>query len=136
MADPQRAHDVLSALDDMGVRIAIDDFGTGYSSLAYLARLPVDQLKIDRGFIRDLDERNNAVIVASIIELARQLGLRTVAEGVETARAASAMAAQRCDFAQGYLFSRPLPATEFETWARTHLRTERRRAPGGLRVRR
>jgi diguanylate cyclase (GGDEF)-like protein len=136
MADPQRAHDVLSALDDMGVRIAIDDFGTGYSSLAYLARLPVDQLKIDRGFIRDLDERNNAVIVASIIELARQLGLRTVAEGVETARAASAMAAQRCDFAQGYLFSRPLPATEFETWARTHLRTERRRAPGGLRAQR
>ena len=86
MADPQRAHDVLSALDDMGVRIAIDDFGTGYSSLAYLARLPVEQLKVDRGIIRDLDERNNAVIVASIIELARQLGLRTVAEGVERSK--------------------------------------------------
>jgi EAL domain-containing protein (putative c-di-GMP-specific phosphodiesterase class I) len=113
----------------------MDDFGTGYSSLAYLARLPVDQLKIDRGFIRDLEERNNAVIVASIIELARQLGLRTVAEGVETPGAASAMAAQRCDFAQGYLFSRPLPAGEFETWARTHPRAGRTTASRRLHAR-
>jgi EAL domain-containing protein (putative c-di-GMP-specific phosphodiesterase class I) len=117
MADPHRAEGVLHALNDMGVRIAIDDFGTGYSSLAYLARLPVDQLKIDRTFIRDLEQRNNAVIVASTIELARQLGLRTVAEGVETQEVAEALERQRCDLAQGYLYSRPLPAREFTAWA-------------------
>jgi diguanylate cyclase (GGDEF)-like protein len=120
MTDSARSHDVLHTLNGMGVRIAIDDFGTGYSSLAYLTRLPVDQLKIDRAFIAGLDERNNSVIVASTIELARQLGLRTVAEGVEDQGVAEALAAQRCDLAQGYHYSRPLPAQEFTAWAQAH----------------
>jgi diguanylate cyclase (GGDEF)-like protein len=117
MTDSPRSGHVLHTLNEMGVRIAIDDFGTGYSSLAYLTRLPVDQLKIDRAFIANLDDRNNSVIVASTIELARQLGLRTVAEGVEEESVVEALIAQRCDLAQGYHFSRPLPHHEFAAWA-------------------
>ena len=117
MTDSHRSGHVLHTLNEMGVRIAIDDFGTGYSSLAYLTRLPVDQLKIDRAFIAGLDDRNNSVIVASTIELARQLGLRTVAEGVEDESVVAALIAQRCDLAQGYHFSRPLPHHEFTAWA-------------------
>jgi diguanylate cyclase (GGDEF)-like protein len=121
MTDSARSHDVLHILSRMGVRIAIDDFGTGYSSLAYLSRLPVEQLKIDRTFIAGLDQRNNSVIVASTIELARRLGIRTVAEGVEDASVVEVLAAQRCDLAQGYHYSRPLPADEFTAWAQARV---------------
>ena len=102
LADPIRAMHVLSRLSGMGVRLAIDDFGTGYSSLAYLKRLPVDELKIDKSFVQGMDENeNDAVIVRSTIDLGRNLGLRVVAEGVETAAAWRRLVALGCDVAQG-----------------------------------
>ena len=132
LADPVRAMQVLSRLDGMGVRIAIDDFGTGYSSLAYLKRLPVDELKIDKSFILGMDEsENDAVIVRSTIDLGRNLGLRVVAEGVESAQAWSRLSQLGCNVAQGYYLSRPVPAEELTEWlreraagaARRHLRS-------------
>jgi diguanylate cyclase (GGDEF)-like protein len=117
LADPVRAMQILSRLDEMGIRIAIDDFGTGYSSLAYLKRLPVDELKIDKSFIQGMEENeNDAVIVRSTIDLGRNLGLRVVAEGVETAKAWSGLARLGCDIAQGYYLSRPVPAEELTEW--------------------
>jgi|Tabmets5t2r1_1033131.scaffolds.fasta_scaffold01811_4 diguanylate cyclase (GGDEF)-like protein len=119
LADPVRAMQILSRLDEMGVRIAIDDFGTGYSSLAYLKRLPVDEIKIDKSFILGMDEsENDAVIVRSTIDLGRNLGLRVVAEGVETAKAWSRLAQLGCDIAQGYYLSRPVAADQLTEWLR------------------
>jgi diguanylate cyclase (GGDEF)-like protein/PAS domain S-box-containing protein len=117
MADPERALATLSALSDVGLRIAIDDFGTGYSSLAYLKRLPVDVLKIDRSFVRDLRANtNDRIIVRSTIDLAHNLGLRVVAEGVEDAVAAEVLREFGCDEIQGFYLSQPVPAREFEHW--------------------
>jgi diguanylate cyclase (GGDEF)-like protein/PAS domain S-box-containing protein len=100
----------LRALKSRGVRIAVDDFGTGYSSLAYLARFPVDILKVDRSFVRDLPDSPHAVaIVTAILAMARGLGLTTVAEGVETELQAAFLARRGCDEMQGYLFGRPVP---------------------------
>ena len=119
LADPVRAMQILSRLDDMGIRISIDDFGTGYSSLAYLKRLPVDELKIDKSFILGMEENeNDAVIVRSTIDLGRNLGLRVVAEGVETAQAWNRLAALGCNVAQGYYLSRPVPAEQLTEWLR------------------
>ena len=119
MADPTRALNVLTQLAEQGVCLAIDDFGTGYSSLAYLKRLPVHQLKIDRSFIQHLVEGGaDAAIVASTIGLGHHLGLRVVAEGVETAEAWQLLAASGCDVSQGYHLSRPVTATELERWLR------------------
>ncbi|HET9324511.1 MAG TPA: EAL domain-containing protein [Gaiellaceae bacterium] len=129
LADPVRAMQILSRLDQMGVQIAIDDFGTGYSSLAYLKRLPVDELKIDKSFILGMqDSENDAVIVRSTIDLGRNLGLRVVAEGVETEAAWDGLAKLGCDTAQGYYLSRPAPADEFTEWLRDRAgaRPERR----------
>jgi diguanylate cyclase (GGDEF)-like protein len=118
MEDPQRALQTLQRLHDMGLRLSIDDFGTGYSSLAYLKRLPVHELKIDRSFVmnmeRDLDD---AKIVRSTIDLAHNLGLYVVAEGVETLKALKLLGGLLCDEAQGYLIARPMPAEEFSAWA-------------------
>ena len=120
MEEPQRALQTLQRLHDMGPRLSIDDFGTGYSSLAYLKRLPVHELKIDRSFVmnmeRDLDD---AKIVRSTIDLAHNLGLHVVAEGVETLKALKLLGALRCDEAQGYLIARPMPAGDFVAWAAT-----------------
>ena len=117
LADPDAALAVLSALGAMGVKMAIDDFGTGYSSLAYLKRLPVSELKIDRTFVCNLvDGRNDEVIVRSTIELGHNLGLRVVAEGVEDEETLHELRRLGCDEAQGYHLSRPVPAAELERW--------------------
>jgi diguanylate cyclase (GGDEF)-like protein len=122
--DPNRTIEVLVRLHEMGVRISLDDFGTGYSSLSYLQRLPVDELKIDRTFIRDLGRsETDTNIVEATIALARNLGLSTVAEGVESAAAWELLARLGCDIAQGYFISHPLPVDELEAWlagAETH----------------
>jgi diguanylate cyclase (GGDEF)-like protein/PAS domain S-box-containing protein len=111
------APDVLGRLHEMGERLSIDDFGTGYSSLAYLQRLPVDEIKIDRSFVTRLAEvGEDAIIVRSTIDLAHNLGLTVIAEGVEDEEALGRLLEYRCDGAQGYLFGRPAPAKELGDW--------------------
>jgi EAL domain-containing protein (putative c-di-GMP-specific phosphodiesterase class I) len=102
---------LLNQLSDMGVHLAIDDFGTGYSSLSYLKRLPIQTLKIDQSFIRDITiDPNDAAIVVAIISMAHSLGLETIAEGVETAGQLALLRAQNCRVGQGFYFSVPLAA--------------------------
>lgn len=114
MDDYMKSIEVLGELSDMGIELSIDDFGTGYSSLGYLKRMPVQQLKIDRSFVGDMImSRDDAVIVRSTIDLAHNLGLKTVAEGVETETVLAVLSEMGCDMAQGYLVSRPLPMEEF-----------------------
>ena len=117
MLDPVRAIDSVARLSEVGVNFSLDDFGTGYSSLAQLKRLPVTELKIDRSFISEMHTNaSDATIVRSTIELGQNLGLRVVAEGVETAEHWSDLKAMGCDSAQGYYLSRPLPAGELTAW--------------------
>ena len=117
MADPARALDVLGRLHELGVRLAVDDFGTGYSSMAYLKALPVDELKVDRSFVGQMaDSASDAVIVRSTIDLGHNLGLRVVAEGVETQEAWQKLETLGCDTAQGYYLGRPMPAADLEHW--------------------
>jgi diguanylate cyclase (GGDEF)-like protein len=107
---------VLGELDRLGVTVSLDDFGTGYSSLSLLDRLPVTELKIDGGFLRERGGPVTAAIVQSIVSLGHALGLRIVAEGVETANAVRDATSMGCDTAQGYYYARPLPAAEFRAW--------------------
>lgn len=117
MDDPQRAEATLNRLSALGFKLSIDDFGTGYSSLAYLKRLPVNELKIDRSFVMAMEtDESDATIVRSTIDLAHNLGLTVVAEGVENDAALTALRALHCDEAQGYFISRPLPVAEFVSW--------------------
>ena len=122
MSQPEKALVVLHKLRDCGISLSIDDFGTGYSSLAHFKRLPVQELKIDQSFVRDLDETSeDAVIVRSTIEMSHNLGLKVVAEGVEYQHSLDLLRRWHCDTAQGYLISRPLTAAAFETWiVKTH----------------
>jgi len=123
MADPTRPVAALSQLSMRGVHLAIDDFGTGYSSLAYLKRLPVTEIKIDKSFVMGMiDDADDAIIVRSTIDLARNLGLQVVAEGVEHEDVWRSLAAQGCDRAQGFYLSPALPAGEFVAWLKRYER--------------
>jgi diguanylate cyclase len=114
--DPDRAREVLRTLRAHRLQVAIDDYGTGFSSLAYLRDLPVQTLKLDRSFVRALDEEGGRVIVESTLQMAHALGLRLVAEGVEDAAAAATLVAMGVDVLQGYHVSRPMPADEVARW--------------------
>lgn len=117
MTAPNRSMQVIKSLNQMGIKLAIDDFGTGYSSLAYLKKLPVQVIKIDRSFILNIHEdERDAKIVGSILDLGHNLGLETIAEGVEKDEIRKQLSSLGCNMIQGYLISRPLPADEFEMW--------------------
>ena len=117
MADPRRAMAILERLRGLGVKLSLDDFGTGHSSLSYLKRLPLDEVKIDRSFVMGMtDDDNDAAIVRTTIDLARNLGLDVVAEGVESETILRNLSDLSCDIAQGFYLSRPLPAAELDGW--------------------
>ncbi|MGZ6674422.1 MAG: putative bifunctional diguanylate cyclase/phosphodiesterase, partial [Solirubrobacteraceae bacterium] len=117
VADPARALPILARLHELGVEIAVDDFGTGFSSMDYLKRLPVKEVKIDRSFVTTMaTDARDAAIVRCTIDLARSLGLRVVAEGVESPDVRARLTAMGCDHAQGYSFSRALPQADFAAW--------------------
>jgi diguanylate cyclase (GGDEF)-like protein len=117
MVDATRALEVLTRLHGLGVMLSIDDFGTGYSSLAFLRSLPIGEIKIDRSFVLNmLHAENDAVIVRSTIDLGRNLGLRVVAEGVETEAVWGQLATLGCDLAQGYFIGAPMPSAELDRW--------------------
>ncbi|HEX6511199.1 MAG TPA: EAL domain-containing protein, partial [Chloroflexota bacterium] len=119
MTNPIRTADVVMRLSDLGVQLSIDDFGTGYSSLAYLKRLPVREIKIDKSFVHDMgSNENDAVIVRSTIDLGHNLGLEVVAEGVETADAFGQLEKLGCDLAQGFYMARPMAVPDLEVWLR------------------
>jgi diguanylate cyclase (GGDEF)-like protein len=131
MADPNRAIAILRRLADHGVSLAIDDFGTGYSSLAYLKRLPVNEVKVDRSFVMNMaTDQDDAVIVRSTVDLARNLGLRVVAEGVEDAASWDHLRVLGCDAVQGYYLAKPMPAAQLPPWLANYERdtTSRRTA--------
>ncbi len=114
MDDPVLAMDVISELRERGIRTAIDDFGTGYSSLAYLRRLPVDEIKIDKSFVMNMmGDRNDLMIVRTVVDLAHNLGMSVLAEGVEDEETLDALREFGCDRVQGYLIGRPMPASAF-----------------------
>jgi EAL domain-containing protein (putative c-di-GMP-specific phosphodiesterase class I) len=117
MDDPQRAESTLNKLADAGFKLSIDDFGTGYSSLAYLKRLPVSELKIDKSFVMGMEQdENDAKIVRSTVDLAHNLGLTVVAEGVESLDILQRLRELECDEAQGYYISKPMPSEQFAAW--------------------
>jgi diguanylate cyclase (GGDEF)-like protein len=121
MVDPEVAKKTMRHLAELGVSVAIDDFGTGYSSLAYLTDLPIGELKIDKSFVRAMgSDARNAIVVRSTIELAHNLGLRTVAEGIEDAFTFERLRALGCELAQGFHMSRPLPADSLMSWWDAH----------------
>jgi diguanylate cyclase (GGDEF)-like protein len=125
MANPERAMEMLTRLTTIGINVSIDDFGTGYSSLAYLQHLQVNELKIDKSFIMDLDtNRDNGFIVRSVIDLGHNLGLEVTAEGVESQASLDTLAVLTCDWAQGYHLSRPLGAEEITRWLRARQTTQ------------
>jgi diguanylate cyclase (GGDEF)-like protein len=132
MADPVTAMTVLKRVDDLGCRLSLDDFGTGYSSLAYLQRLPIDELKIDRSFVAEMTEDDNAaVVVRSVIKLANSLGLTVVAEGVESEDAFLWLRALGCDQMQGYYLGQAMTSEELLAWLRQTPRVPASEPGGG-----
>lgn len=122
MIDPEVTADVLTDLKRLGCEIAADDFGTGYSSLSYLQKFPIDILKLDQSFVRDLTTNADThCIVSAVVRLAQTLGMKVVAEGVETAEDERVLRAMACDEIQGYLYSKPLPAVQYEQWLQSRL---------------
>lgn len=121
MANPKNAIEILTELDMMGVKLAIDDFGTGYSSLGYLKKLPVDELKIDKSFVMNMTtDDNDAIIVRSTIDLAHNLGLKVIAEGVESQEVWDLLEILRCDMAQGYFIEKAMSVSDLEEWVKNH----------------
>jgi EAL domain-containing protein (putative c-di-GMP-specific phosphodiesterase class I) len=126
MQHPEQARKLLTAIKQMGVRIAIDDFGVGYSSLAQIKRFPIDTLKVDRSFIRDLAENaEDRAITEAIITMGKTLSLTVVAEGVETQEQQSFLSDHACDAMQGFYFSKPIPHDEFASFMRQRLALSR-----------
>ena len=120
MADPVGALSQLVALDEMGVKLSVDDFGTGYSSLAYLKRLPVDEIKIDRAFVMEIQQdRQDVVIVSSTIDLGHNMGMQVIAEGIEDRNTYERLLELGCDMGQGYYMGKPMSAEEFVRWLAT-----------------
>ena len=118
MDDPVRALDTVERIAKMGIQLSIDDFGTGYSSLSYLKRLPVNELKIDKSFVMNIEhDQDDVIIVRSTIELGHNLGLKVVAEGIENKKTWDILKAMGCDYGQGYYMSKPMPASKFQDWA-------------------
>ncbi|NES98735.1 MAG: EAL domain-containing protein, partial [Desertifilum sp. SIO1I2] len=112
---------IMNDLKALGIQISVDDFGTGYSSLIYLKQFPFDTLKIDQRFVRNLTaDSRDAAITLAIIQMAHSLNLKVIAEGVETDAELAVLRQNQCDAIQGYLFSRPIPASEFEVFLNTH----------------
>ncbi len=121
MDDPCRALAVLKRLNLLGIRLSIDDFGTGYSSLAYIKQLPVQEIKIDRSFVKDMEaNKGDAIIVRTMVNMCHDLGYDVVAEGVETDQSCHSLRAMGCDYLQGYYLSRPLPYDMFLEWISLH----------------
>jgi EAL domain-containing protein (putative c-di-GMP-specific phosphodiesterase class I) len=117
MHDPQSAIAIMAGLSKQGIRLSIDDFGTGYSSLNYLKKFNVYKLKIDQSFVQNISTaEEDRAIIAAIISMAKSLGLKTIAEGVETREQLVFLREQGCDEGQGFYFSQPLPANQFDTW--------------------
>ncbi len=121
MHDIEHVIAIMDQITAMGVTLSLDDFGTGYSSLSYLKRFPINTLKIDRSFTMGLPgDGNDCAIASTIVSIGRQLRHRVIAEGVETAEQLAFLSRAGCDEVQGFLFSRPLPALEFEQAVRAH----------------
>jgi EAL domain-containing protein (putative c-di-GMP-specific phosphodiesterase class I) len=119
MQDSKSTGIVLSALKALGLQLALDDFGTGYSSLSYMRRFPIDTLKVDQSFVRDLvTDADDASVVSAVINMAKSLHMRVVAEGVETREQRSFLEDQKCSEAQGYYFSRPITASALGAFLR------------------
>jgi EAL domain-containing protein (putative c-di-GMP-specific phosphodiesterase class I) len=115
MKNPELSIEMLNEVNNLGVKINIDDFGTGYSSFAYLKKLPVSKLKIDREFIKDIPyDKDDEIITKSMISLSKNMNLKSVAEGVETKEQLEFVLSHGCDYIQGYFYSPPIPANEFE----------------------
>jgi len=128
MTDPERSLEIIHKLHDQGFSLSIDDYGTGYSSLAYLKKMPLSELKIDRSFVTDILQNNNdQVIVNATINLAHNLGLSVTAEGVEDEATMQQLQDYNCDLAQGYYINKPLPFDKFIDYIqnsdRLHFRT-------------
>ena len=122
MMDPEITIDVLNRLKALGCQIAADDFGTGYSSLSYLQKFPIDVVKLDRSFVRNLNkDRDTYIIVSAVVRLAQTLGMKVVAEGVESRAEEQLLAQMACDEIQGFLYSRPVNADEFGNWLESRL---------------
>jgi EAL domain-containing protein (putative c-di-GMP-specific phosphodiesterase class I) len=133
--DPNQALGMLDALAALGVNLSIDDFGTGYSSLSHLARMPANEVKIDRSFVVGLESDGEyAAVVRSAIDMGHSLGMKVVAEGIETEVAAQQLRAFGCDVAQGYLYAKPMPCEALQSWLEGRERTPVVAVPIGFNV--